>query len=316
MESKYKSIITEIVTGKFGQGRNVEYMEHWGGGAHNRCFKVGIDNPHCDLFIKVEKEEIFPRTRRCQIEREFYGNKLAASAGIPCPQIHGYSFDNLPARYIIQEFIDGKLLGEQINGFSDEEKQQIAISIRNIADRLQEIKSDVFGEVFEEGILLQHKTWKGMLAYLSGILIEDAAVLGIFSDDEIEIITKAHASALQTICYSGSASLVHLDLHEFNIFSDNNCRAGISKVIDFGFVLFMAPYVSYYGPQGFSGNEEKLCGMFGMALEELKGFDIIFSLEFVAFVAGIRFAPDESYGYKARKEQYIAKCKAYLRGNE
>lgn len=315
MSDDLKLMINEIIRNQFSENRNVLNIEQWGGGAHNICFKVDIENPEQIIFIKIEKEEIFPRTRRCQMEREVYSNKLITASGVPCPKVFNYSFEKRPVRCIIQEFIDGKLVGELMDEYTDLEKSQVAHNIREIANIYLGIHSDTFGEVFTGGEIGQHETWKGMMTHISLILQEDAMALGIFTNDEMNLISIAHASALRSICYQGIPSLVHLDLHEFNIFADSDQKIRISKVFDFGFTLFMAPYMSYYGPQVFAGNEEEVSRIYNVSIDELNAFDIIFSLEFVVFVASIRFALDEPYGYIARKKEYVEKCREYLKSH-
>lgn len=309
MTGDFKLIVDEIVIREFGEKRNVLNIEQWGGGAHNICFKVIVDNPKQVIFVKIEKDKIFPRTRRYQMEREVYSNKLITASGVPCPEIICYSFEKRPVRYIIQEFIDGKLMGELMDEFTDQEKSRAAYNIRKVADSLLEIQSNTFGEVFAGGEIGLHATWKDMLAHVSRVLQEDAGELDIFTVDEMNAISLAHSSALKYICYRGNPSLVHGDLHEFNIFADNTTKTSIQKVFDFGFALFMASYASYYGPQAFAGNEKEISFISGVLPEELKAFDIIFSLEFVVFAASIQFAPDKPYGYIARKKKYVDKCR-------
>lgn len=291
-------------------GRAVVSVEEWGGGAHNRGFRLALDSGE-QLFWKVEKEHIFPRTRRGQVEREVAGIHLATRAGVDCPRIVGYDTGGEIAgcRYLLEEFIEGDLLGEAMQSLGEAEQAALLAEFQARAGRLSRIQGEQFGELFPGGPLGQHATWPGMMAALSAMLLEDAGTLGCYTPQEMALVRQAHTAALAHFRYDGPPIFNHLDLHVFNAFavrSGGTVRMG--KLFDFGFCLYLAPYIVRYNERAFGGEEARIAREYGVGESELHAFHLVFALEFVNFITAMRWAPEKPYGYVARLKEYLEQC--------
>lgn len=302
------------VRAALGADRPVACSEEWGGGAHNRGFRLTLDSGE-RLFWKVEKEGIFPRTRRGQVEREVAGIRLAAQAGVDCPRILGYDAVGQIAgcRYLLEEFVEGDLLGEAMRSLGEAEQDALLAEFQARAGRLSRIQGEQFGEVDPGGPLGQHAAWPGMMAAFSTMLLEDAATLGCYTPQEMALVRRAHAAALAHFRYSGPPAFSHLDLHVFNAFA---VRRGetveVGKLFDFGFCLYLAPYVARYNERAFGGEEARIAREYGVEESELHAFHLVFALEFVNFIAAIRWAPEQPYGYVSRLKEYLEQCAGFL----
>ncbi len=294
-----------------GSDATIVKVERWGGGAHNTGFKLLLADGR-QLFMKVEKEDIFPRTRRCQIEREVYGIRLAAQAGLNVPEIISYDFNGQTAgcRYLLETFIDHDLLGEVLEKLPKDQHGPLLEEFQRKAEQIYAIRGDAFGELYLDGWLGRYASWRDMMGAYSTILIEDAQILGMYSSPEMAAICDAHAFALNAIRYEGPAILTHNDLHIWNAFIEPPLRVG--KLFDFGLSLFQAEYVSCFGQFGFDGKEVEVARRFCVNESELRGYSLINGLEIVNFLNAIRFAPDQSYGCSARQKQYFDSCQEFL----
>ncbi len=297
-----------------GNGVSVTAIERWGGGAHNTGFQLPLDDG-MRLFMKIEKEDIFPRTRRCQIEREVYGIGLAAQAGLDVPEIVGYDFTGQTAgcRYLLETFIDRDLLGMAVEKLSEGQRAALMEEFQHKAEQIYAIRGAAFGELYPGGWLGQYDTWREMVMAFSDIMLEDAGTLGYYSAQEMAVLRDAHTIALDAILYGGCAILTHNDLHIYNAFVEpkqDGLRVG--KVFDFSLSLFQAGYLACFGQYGFSGKEAEVARRFNVTESELRGYELVSDREFVNFTNAIRFAPDQPYGYLARRRDYLAACQAFL----
>src|SRR5512133_1991847 len=132
--------VNRAVRAALGEGSVVESIQAWGGGAHNQGYQLHLANGE-RLFWKVEREDIFPRTRRGQVEREVTGIRLAAQAGVDCPRLVGYDATGTIAgcRYILEEFIEGELLGEAMQGLGEQEQAAAMAEFQEKTARLADI---------------------------------------------------------------------------------------------------------------------------------------------------------------------------------
>lgn len=296
-----------------GGEHTVVSIEEWGGGAHNRGYQLHLENGE-RLFWKVEAEDIFPRPRRGQVEREAAGIALAVQAGVDCPRILGYdtSKETAGCRYILEEFVDGELLGQVMPSLNEPDRARVMAQFQANAERLCQIEGELFGELTPGGALGQHPDWTEWMASFSKVLIEDAETLGAYSAEDMALVRRAHAAALEHFHYAGPPAFNHLDLHIFNAFAAvNDGQVWMGKLFDFGFCLFLPPYVTRYNQDAFSGREAQIAREFGVLESELHAFHLIFALEFTNFITALRWAPDQPYGYTARLSDYLEQCRAY-----
>ena len=301
-----------------GSSYTVTAIERWGGGAHNTGYKLLL-NDETRLFMKIEKDNIFPRTRRCQIEREVYGIQLAKEAGIDVPVVVGFDFTGRTAgcRYLLAEFIDRDLLAQALEHLTEEQAAPLLAEFEQIAARVYPVRSEVFGELYPGGWLGQYDSWREMQTALSAILLDDAETLGDYSASELADIRAVHDLALDAILSEGSAILTHNDLHIYNVFVEpDHGSLRVGKLFDFGLSLFQAEYMSCSGPKGFAGQEAEIARRFNVTESELCCHTLINDLEFVNFAGAIRFAPDKPYGCLARRKNYLASCRQFLSTTE
>ncbi len=307
---EWLALANQAVRAALGDGQVVAALEEWGGGIHNRGYRLHLANGE-RLFWKVEKENIFPRTRRGQVENEVNGLRLAAQAGVDCPRLIGSDDTGQVAgcRYIMEEFVDGELLGEVWQNLSEAEQSRLWDAFQAEAAKLKTIQSRLFGDIYPGGLLGQHPSMQAMMASLSAILIEDAVTLGEYSGADLELIRRAHAAALPLFQYSGPAAFVHQDLHIFNVFAGHqNGSVQVGKLFDFGLCSFNAPYVLEYNEKAFDGQEARIARQYCVREAELHAYELMSKLEMVNFSTSFRWAPDKPYGYVARLKEYIALC--------
>ncbi len=304
---------SRAVRAALGEPHAVLSIKEWGGGAHNRGYQLHLENGD-RLFWKVEAEDIFPRSRRGQVEREVAGIGLAVRAGVDCPRVVGYdtSKETAGCRYILEEFVDGELLGQVMPSLNEPDQARVMAQFQASAERLCQIEGPLFGEVATGGPLGQHPDWTEWMAGFSKVLIEDAETLGAYSTEDMELVREAHAAALEHFHYAGPPAFNHLDLHIFNAFARiDDGQVSMGKLFDFGFCLFLPPYVIHYNQDAFGGKEAQLAREFGVMENELHAFHLIFALEFTNFITALRWAPDQLYGYTARLRDYLEQCRAY-----
>jgi len=100
----------------------------------NAVFKVG--NNVIKIFAPPEfsKDEDYGTN----VDVELFGMKLANSQGVPSPKLIAFGSidDKYHFRYMIMEYIHGKLLGDIAESLSYENKVNIGRQIRNITDKL------------------------------------------------------------------------------------------------------------------------------------------------------------------------------------
>jgi len=144
----------------------------------NAVFKVG------DYVIKIYAPQKFGVTYGTNADVELFGLKLANKNGVPSPKLiaNGIVSDKFEFRYIIMEYISGKMLGEIMDNLSYDDKVNIGIQVRNITDKLnvpcKNFSQDVLMEFtfdseewkkeeFPDSFLLER------LEYLKGVQINE-----------------------------------------------------------------------------------------------------------------------------------------------
>lgn len=227
MEGAIRDGIQEVVRQQVGHAATVSRIQRWGGGALNECYRIAVQNPSCELFLKMEKAHVgrggalgtsgakdqsgassgggvrasclpatfVPTTRRGQIEREVEGVRLASAAGIPTAPIVGYdlSGQHVGCKYILQEYVDAELLFTIDEYIEDSEDEQIRAQISDIMGKMEAIRAPWFGDVYEGGVLGRHPTWRGAFAAMRALLLGDLEVLDVFKPADLQVISDALA---------------------------------------------------------------------------------------------------------------------------
>ena len=98
----------------------------------NAVFKVGAYV--VKIFVPPGIDEDFGT----DVDAELFGMRWANALGVPAPKLiaHGALDDKYYFRYMVMEYIDGKMLGEIEDSLSYEDKVNIGKQIRRITDKL------------------------------------------------------------------------------------------------------------------------------------------------------------------------------------
>ncbi|MDT8719632.1 phosphotransferase [Clostridium sp. 19966] len=301
-----------------GEKCKLEVIEPYGIGANNTCYYLVTKNPDNKFFLKCENATIIPRTRCGQIEREVEGIKLMHKAGIPCKKIIQYDFtkQDIDAKYVLEEFIEGELLRETWNDLNENEKYNISNEIEDIIEKMRDISFSYYGDIYENSIIGKYNTWREAYLSISEILIEDARQLSIFTEDELLLISRATESCALKLSTNVPASFDHRDLGTHNVIVINSAgERKVRAIIDFGLSLAVPFYNFDYGIRKYGGwnlNEIDVLKKYNITKDEFDATELLFDLELTVFLASIEFAPDEPFGYISRIKGFVESCKKYL----
>lgn len=320
MEDKILSNIKRdadyIIKKVVGNRVQVDSMEKWGIGALNSCYKVSIKNSLEKFFLKIENDNIIPSTRRGQIEREVKGIELMNRISIPCPVLLHYdcSKKEIGKKYILQEFIDNDLLWEVKNSLTLEENEHIKVQITFMLNKMQSIKSDYFGDIYENGVIGQYSTWKEAYSTMWKLLLNDAAILNLFKAEELDIVSNVGKYALTELVTPYYASFNHGDLGKHNVLV--SCSHGfrcIGTVIDFGNSIFSPFYMNEdcirkYG--GWDIEVINICEKYSINKAEYDLNNLVFDFEGTIFssMLELRMGNDP----KRHIDKFLENCKPYI----
>ncbi|NLG50407.1 MAG: aminoglycoside phosphotransferase family protein [Chloroflexi bacterium] len=306
--------ITHILQNLEGNSAQVGQVEPWGGGAHNRCYRIAPQGGSWRYFLKVEQSPIVPRTRAHQIAKEVSGITLATGAGVPCPRLLRYDLtgDEVGWRYALFEFIDASLAGEVWSTLSPENQAAIRAQVEGLAARLDSIAAPFYGDTYAGGLVGQHATWQSAVIAWASLALEDAANLSIYSPAELALIREACAAVYPAFTSQIAPAFLHNDMHEFNAFVEQvEGQTRISHIIDFGYNLYAPRYLLNHmlhqmGCWGFS--RQDTASLYPVSQEELDAWWFLSNVEMKVFLSAIRFAPDQPYGYVAQNAALLAEC--------
>lgn len=230
-----------------GNDTQIDSIEKWGIGALNSCYKISIKNSLKKFFLKIENDDILPSTRRGQIAREVKGIEIMNSIGISCPTLLHYDCykQDIGKKYILEEFIENDLLWEVKDSLTMQENEHIKAQITDILDKMKSIRSDYFGDIYENGAIGQYLTWKEAYLAMWKMLLNDAMLMNLFNEEEINIVSSVGEYALNQLIAPYSASFYHGDLGKHNVLT--NYTDGfkcIGTVIDFGNSVFLPSYMN------------------------------------------------------------------------
>jgi len=237
----------QIVRNAIGTQAEVKRFE-WsdGGGLFCKVFKVNTTEGN--FILKVERDKIFFSTRKDQIENEVIGNQLFQKAGIPCANILAYDFtkNDVGVRYVFMEHINNTMEDCPLHGRLDEFDEAIKIEMirhyKIIFEKMRGMTCSHFGSISPSGVLGRHETYDGYYHSTLNLLINDSIELGIFTDEELDIVKKAAAKPL---AYSKKyiPTFVHGDIGYHNTIW-GNIKGGENKlyIYDFGNAYYGLPY--------------------------------------------------------------------------
>ena len=174
----------------------------------NAVFKVG------EYVVKI-----FAPPGLCQdfgttIEVELFGMRLANARGVPSPRLvaTGVVEDRYTFRYIVMEYIRGKMLSEVEGSLSFEDKVQIGKNVRKITDRLN-VPCENFSPFDVVEYAVENKEWE-VEGFPASFLEERLAFLKGFRVAE------------------GEKVYCHGDFHEENILVDDKLNVFLVDFAD------------------------------------------------------------------------------------
>jgi serine/threonine protein kinase len=179
----------------------------------NAVFKVG------DYVIKIfaPPEFSIDEDYGTNVDVELFGMKLANNQGVPSPKLIAFGTieDKYYFRYMIMEYIHGKLLGEIEDKLSYEDKLNIGKQVRSITDKLN-VPCENFTDIDVMQYAKDNNGWK------------DEGFPDSFQAERL--------SYLDSLCISQQDKVYcHSDFHCENILVDDNLNI---YLIDFADAMF------------------------------------------------------------------------------
>jgi len=199
-ESEIMGYAQQIIKNMIGAQTKIKGIEWSGGRFYNEVSRVNTTDG--DFILKIERDKIFFSTRKEQTENDVYGNELCQKAGIPCANILAYDFtkNDIGVKYVFMEHIindmgDAPLWG-RVENFDEVTKVEIKRQFITAFEKQARITSRHFGSLSPSGILGRHETYDGYHHSTLNLLINDSIELGLFTDEELDIVKKAAAKPL------------------------------------------------------------------------------------------------------------------------
>jgi serine/threonine protein kinase len=123
----------------------------------NAVFKVGLYVVKIFAPLEFSKDEDYGTN----VDVELFGIKLANNQGVPSPKLFSYGAvaDKYYFRYMIMEYICGKLLGEIEEELSFDEKMFIGKQVRSITDKLN-VPCENFTNINVMEYAIKNNGWK------------------------------------------------------------------------------------------------------------------------------------------------------------
>lgn len=311
LSKEFINRIEKLLKKSQGEKCTLEAIESYGRGAQNTCYYIVTKNPHNKFFLKCENSNIIPRTRCGQIEREVESTKLMQQAGIPCKNIIQYDFtqQDIGVKYVLEEFIEGRLLREIWSDLAINEKQSIANEIENIVEKMRNINFQYYGDVYENSIIGRYTTWREAYLSIAKILLEDSRQLNLFTEDELTLISRVIESSSIKLSENIPASFDHRDLGTHNVIAvTSEVATKIGAIIDFGLSVSVPFYYFDYGIRKYGDwnlTEVDIMKKYAITKEEFDATELLFDFELTVFLASIKFAMDKPYGYISRLQSFI-----------
>jgi len=148
-------------------------------------------------------------------------------------------------RYVLMEHInngtdDSPVLGAE--NFDEKTKDEITRQYAATVLAMRSVTGSHFGSISDSGLLGRHKTYDGYYHSTLDLLIEDGEALGIFTDEESDVVKQAAAKPL-VYNKKYTPTFVHGDIGTHNMIW-GNIDGGDKKlyVFDFGNAYYGLPF--------------------------------------------------------------------------
>ncbi len=237
-----------IVKKSLGARVKANSVEWSAGGLFNKVYDVHTTEG--SFMLKIECDRIFFSTRQEQIKNEVAGRELFKAAGIPCAPVLAYDVtkNDIGAKYVFYERISNDILWLEFDLYDDATKSEIQRQEKEIFAKMRTITGTHFGSLTPSGILGRHETWGEYSRYVFELLIRDGERIGMFTDDEIAVLTETAKKAFSYASRENTApSFVHGDFGRHNtIWGHLRGKHDTLHVIDFGNAYFGLPRFDEY----------------------------------------------------------------------
>jgi len=204
----------------------------------NAVFKVG------EHVVKIFVPPGLGQDFGVDVNVEIFGMRLAEARGVPAPRLiaEGLVQDKYPFRYMIMDYMPGKLLADIEDDLTYDEKIIIGQKLRDIADKLN-VKCENFNPVDLLQLAIDSEEW------------DDEGFPASFQAERLEYLRGLNIPEADKV-------YCHGDLHEGNILVDEHLNV---YIVDFADAMF-APKeyeLLYIASSLFSFEKPYMLGFFG-----------------------------------------------------
>ena len=275
-----------------------------------------IDTNEGSYILKIERDKIFPSTRKGQIENEVEGSRLYKQAGILCPSVIKYDLTGreIGVRYILTECLsDDWPVISRIDQMDVATKTEVKRQATEICVRILTITNTHFGSLSPSGSLGRHKTWDECYRAWFNLLIRDGVSYGLFTDQELDVL---YAAAEMPLNYSGNPvpvfSTEDMGWHNF-IWGNAGGEPDALYSFDFGNARYIPPYRNEY----LSKNIEAM-GRPPWDIPEFQNMDKGYNMLLLDYFEGLLRSDMKKLTEGTSRKQvmaFVEKCRAVIQSN-
>lgn len=310
-----KNLVCSIIRHAFGSNSNIVEYRIMVDKATSLAIRVVCDQLDKPLFLKVEKGFQIPGTLQHLTKRELRGTQLCSEKGIPVPAI--ISSDEKGSvcgnRWILEEFIQGKLLSEYTLDAGNTEI--IRCEFESLFQKLLSIKGAAYGDTFDNGPIGKHATWGQAVSRINGILLNNCDELNVFDKQSKPIVRQALQKALSMQKHHTKPAFFHYDLLAGNVFAvERDGEIHIDTIIDFGLSMFAPLHYVEYMTRKYTDiplESVDVAAKFGFDEDEIESYEIL-RIEPVVLLHALRQF-DHTVDPYPYTQAYIDKCKDYIK---
>ncbi len=196
-------------------------------------------------YYRLEKEaDILVQFKQLEESHKFSAKEYRK---VPVPEVIHIEKDEkkIGYKFIITEFVEGKLLENIWSNLNEEEKEKIVIQLADIIRSIHSIKYEMFGDIEEFDCPRKFYTYERMI--ISNIR-RYARIIGPKNLLPIKLVTKAAKFVednIVNIHLDFKPTLIHNDLHFGNIIINQECE--VKAIIDFEWAAAGNPIVDLIG---------------------------------------------------------------------
>lgn len=298
----------------FGEKTGVLSYDVISNGSLNICMKITCNQYEKPLFLKIEKDIEIPCTQKYQIKREVSGINLCKEKDICVPEIvkADESDTVCGSPWILEEFIDGKLIGGYL--IDGENRHLLGKEFESTFKKLLSIESNNYGDTFDNGLVGKHNNWYSAMAKITSLSFDDCSRINVFNDTSYLVVEQALKKALSYMRYDTKPVLYHSDLFSQNVFAkEYNNEIHLGCIIDFGMSFFSPIHFAEYQTRrltDFQIENIDVCEVYGVDRNELNAYDIL-RIDSILMMNLYKY-DDGKTNFISETNSYINKCRDYI----